>query len=101
MGMGTLKKGDIEHVAKLAHLPLKSKELIKFKSQLSDIFSYVDKIAKMKTKGVKETSQVTNIKNRFRQDKVEKERMLGQKEALLNAKKTYQGYFLVKAIFKE
>ena len=99
--MSVLKREDIEHVAKLAHLQLDKKEFTKFKKQLSDIFTYVEKIGKMKTKGVKETSQVTGLKNRFREDKVEKERMLTQKEALSNAKKIHQGYFMVKAIFEE
>jgi len=59
----------------------------------------MSKIKTLDTTGIKETSQVTNLKNVFREDMIEKERMLTQEEALSNAKNTLDGYFKVKAIF--
>ena len=101
MGMSKLTRENIKHVALLAKLPLKKSEISKFKSQLGKILDYVDKISEMKTQDIPETSQVTGIINRFRKDKVEKERILTQREALSDAKKTYRGYFVVKSVFEE
>ena len=99
--MSKLGKSVVEHVSKLAKLPLKSGEIEKFRGQLGNIFDYVDQIGEMRTKGVSETSQVTGIINRYRKDKIRRETMLSQKEALSQSKKTHKGYFVVKAIFDE
>jgi aspartyl-tRNA(Asn)/glutamyl-tRNA(Gln) amidotransferase subunit C len=99
--MSKLTKKDILHVARLAKLPLKRSELEKFIGQLSKIFDYVDQIGEMKTRGVEETSRVIGSTSRFRKDKVEKERVLSQKKALSNAKRTYKGYFVVKSVFEK
>lgn len=99
--MSKLSSKVTRRVSQLAKLTLKTGEIVKFRSQLSNIFDYVDQIKEMKTKGVVETSQVTGITNRFRKDKVRLETMLTQKEALSNTKKSHKGYFLVKAIFEE
>lgn len=101
MGMAKLRSEDIKHVAALARLPLKKSEISKFKDQLSKIFDYVDQIGEMKTENIQETSQVTGITNRTRPDKIRRETMLTQKEALKNAKRKHQGYFVVKAIFED
>jgi len=97
--MSKLTKAQVLHVGKLAKLSLKQSEVEKFKVQLTSIFDYVDSIAKMKTQGVPETNQVTGITNRFRKDEIIRDTMLSQKEALSGAKKTYKGYFVIKAIF--
>jgi aspartyl-tRNA(Asn)/glutamyl-tRNA(Gln) amidotransferase subunit C len=91
-----LTKGEVEHIAKLANLKLSSSEVAKFRTQLSQVLSYIDKLQEVDTKGVRATSQVTGLKNIFREDKVEKS--LTQKEALSNAKKTYKGYFVTARI---
>ena len=99
--MSKLSRADVEHVARLAQLHLKHGEIEKFKDQLSKIFEYVDQIGEMKTKGVKETSQVAETTNRTRPDKIRRETMLSQEEALENAKRKHKGYFVVKAVFEE
>ena len=101
MSMSKLSRADVEHVAKLADLKLTRGEVGKFRKQLSKIFDYVDKITKMETRNVPETSHVTGSTSRFRKDKVEKERVLSQKKALSNAKRTYKGYFVVKSVFEK
>lgn len=97
--MSKLNKAQVLHVGNLAKLNLKESEIETFKVQLTKIFDYVDSIGEMKTQGVPETNQVTGDTNRFRKDEVSRATMLSQKEALSSAKKTYKGYFLVKAIF--
>ena len=99
MAMAKISKKEIKHVASLARLTLNNKEIIRFGAQLTDIFDFVDKIGEMKTKSVVETSYVTGDFNRFRDDVIDTQRILSQEEALKNAKKTKNGYFLVKSIF--
>lgn len=90
---------DVSHIAKLAKLPLKKGEEEKFKNQLESILEYVGQIAKVDTKLVSSRGQVTVEENRFREDKVIADRMLTQKEALGQAKKTHKGFFVVPAVF--
>ena len=97
--MSKLTESQVVHVSRLAKLILKQPEIEKFKVQLTKIFDFVDSIGEMKTQGVNETNQLTAISNRFRKDEVSRVAMLSQKEALSGAKRTYKGYFLVKAIF--
>lgn len=91
----------VKKVARLARLTLTSQQETKFAKQLSGVLEYISKIQLLKTDNIKETSQVTGLTNVTRDDVVEKERMLTQKEALSNAKKMHNGYFVVDAIFEE
>lgn len=91
---------EVRHVADLAKLRLSDKEIETYKKQLSSILDLVGKLKAVKTEGIEPTSQVTRQENVFREDIVEKERMLTQKETLSNAKREHNGYFVVKAIFE-
>jgi len=96
----TITTNDVKHVSQLAKLSLTKAEVNKFRQQLSNIFGYVNQIGEMNTEAISETSQVAGIINQFRQDKVDKKSILSQKASLSQAKKTYQGYFVVKSIFE-
>jgi len=99
MGKNTnLSREQVLHIAKLANLTLTEKEVKKFKKDLSDILAYIDVLNELDTSKVKPTSQVTGLKNVFREDK--ESRCLSQEEALVGAKVKHQGYFKVKAIFE-
>lgn len=86
-------KIDVKHVAKLANLPLSSKEEKKFEKQLSSILDYVEQLNSVDTKDVDITSQVTNLENVTREDKPDLS--LDQEEALLNTKSKHNGFFKV------
>lgn len=90
---------DVSHIAKLAKLPLKKGEDKKFSEQLGKVMEYFDQIGTLDTKSVKSHGQVTLEENRFRDDEVISDRMLSQKEALGQAKKTHNGFFVVPAVF--
>lgn len=95
----SLSEEEVKHIAKLANLPLNEKEIKKFQEQLSEIVSYIGKLGEANTKGVEPTSQVTGLKNVFREDKITPS--LPQEKVLSNAKDQYNGYVKVKAIFEE
>jgi aspartyl-tRNA(Asn)/glutamyl-tRNA(Gln) amidotransferase subunit C len=91
-------KIDINHVAKLANLPLNPQEKEKFEKQLSETLTYVGKLSSVNTEKVKETSQVTGLENVTRVD--EAKTSLTQEEALKNTNSSHNGLFKVKAILE-
>lgn len=95
----TLTLDNVEKVAKLAKLNLKTEEKEKFLKQLSSILEYVGKLTEVDTKSVEETAQVTGLKNVYREDKVEPS--LPQDVVLSQAKATHNGYFKVDAVLEE
>lgn len=89
---------DITHVARLANLIVPSDQEQKFSKQLADIIAFVSKLQKIQTKNVQPTAQVTGLTNVYREDVVNTSRMLTQEQALANANKTHNGYFVVPAV---
>ncbi|MBI3980407.1 Asp-tRNA(Asn)/Glu-tRNA(Gln) amidotransferase subunit GatC [Candidatus Microgenomates bacterium] len=94
-----LSQGDIQHVAKLAKLPVSKEQLKKFYEQLLSVVGYMSKIQKLDTNNVVETSQITGLENVFREDEIDEKRLLTQDQTLANTKRKYKGYFVVDAVF--
>ena len=94
-----LSNEEVLHLAKLARLTLTDAQVDIFSEQLSSVLSYMSKIQKLATKGVKETTQVTGISNVMREDIVDSSRTFTQEEALENAKESRNGYFVVDSVF--
>ncbi len=92
-------KIDIKKLAKLANIPLKKDEEEKLEKQLEETLKYIESLNKIDTSKTSETNEVTDLKNVFREDIVE--RSFTQEEALKNAKHTYNGFFVVKAVLSE
>lgn len=92
-------KIDVVHIAKLANLPLKKEDVKKYEMQLSKILEYIEKLTKVNTNGIKETSQTTGLENVTRKDISSPS--LSPEEALANTKSKHNGLFSVKAIFEE
>ena len=90
---------DIDYVAKLANLPLSASEKKVFNRQLADVLGYFEKLKKLKTEGVEPIGHITGLINVTREDKAAPS--ISQEEALVNAPKTYNGFFEVEAIFEE
>lgn len=92
---------DIQHIATLANLIINAKETQLFTLQLSAILHFVSKLQQIPTIHVEPTSQVTGLQNIYREDEIDQSRILTQKQALANAKVTYNGFFVVKAVFSD
>ena len=91
---------EVRKIAVLAMLPISEVLITKFHPQLALVLEYVSKIQKIDTDNVAETSQVTKLENVFREDVVDRQRMFSQTQALSNAKRIHDGYFVVNAIIK-
>lgn len=90
---------DIQHIAKLANLAIDTDQHKLFASQLNAILTFVSKLQEISTDNVKPTAQVTGLVNIYREDVVEQLRILTQAQALSNAKKTHNGYFVVPSVW--
>jgi aspartyl-tRNA(Asn)/glutamyl-tRNA(Gln) amidotransferase subunit C len=90
---------DVLHIAKLANLPLGKDEIKKYEEQLSSILAYIEKLKKVKTDNVSETSQVTELENVTKSDTTIPS--LSQTEALTNTQKSRNSFFKVKAILEQ
>lgn len=93
----TLK--DVEHIAGLARLELSDEEKEKFTHQLNQILTYVEKLNELDTTNVEPLSHVIELKNRFREDRVEPG--LTPEEALRNAPSRTDKYFKVPKVIGE
>lgn len=100
MKAATISFDIVGKVATLANLSLTALQKQTFTRQLSSVIGYVSKVQKLDTSSVPETSQVTGSENVFREDAVDVSRMLTQDEALSNAKRTHNGFFVVNALFE-
>lgn len=92
-------KIDIDHVAKLANLRLSAQEKATFQKQLERVLAYVSKLNEVDTAKVEPIGHITGLENIGRVDIPAPS--LSQEQALANAPKTYNGLFVVDAIFEE
>lgn len=89
-----------DHLAKLANLPLTANEVQVLDRQFGEVLEVVDRLDELDTSKIEATPQVTGLKNRFREDETDDQRILSQDEALANAKNSHNGYFVVEAVFE-
>jgi len=94
-----LTKKQLKHLAQLAQLDLSQLEMKKIRRQLEEILAYIRVLQRINLDKVEATSQVTGLENIFRLDKPAFSLM--SKQALANARKKKDGYFLVKSTFKK
>lgn len=92
-------KIDDKYVAKLANLPLTVEEEEKYAEQLSKILDYFEQLKQVDTANVEPTFNVTGLSNVMRED--ETTASLSQDEALQNASKKENGFFVTKGVFDE
>lgn len=65
-----MEKEEVAYVATLARLSLSPEETIQFGGQLSEIFSYIEKLNELDLHNVEPTSHALALSNVFRADKV-------------------------------
>jgi len=98
--MSKITRKQVLHVAKLAELKLSSREVEKYKKQLSEIIEYVENLSKLDTKDIKPTGQTTSLLNVYRKDEIKGESVLPREDALSGTENSYNGYFKVGRILK-
>lgn len=94
-----LTADQVRKVARLANLPLSPKEETRYSEQLSRILDYIDQLSRIDTTAVKATFNVTPSVNTAGEDRAEQS--LTAEEALQNATKVRDGYFVTRGVFEE
>lgn len=94
-----ITNAEVKHVARLAQLKLTPQEISKFQKQLAAILEYVSQLNQLNTQNIKPTSQITGLKNVFREDKSRPS--LPPEEVLANAVEKEDQFFKVKSVLEE
>jgi aspartyl-tRNA(Asn)/glutamyl-tRNA(Gln) amidotransferase subunit C len=87
----------IVKVSKLARINIPAEKVGVFAKQLESILEHFEELAKVNTDGVVPTYQTTGLNTVLREDVVDTNRMFTQKQALSNAPKSSNGYFVTSA----
>ena len=94
-----LTREQVEHVAKLARLSLSADEVEHFRSQLSTILGYVEKLQQLDVSGVEPTAHAVEVQSTpLREDELRPG--LSAEEALANAPAREGNYFSVPRILE-
>ncbi|MFZ2202413.1 MAG: Asp-tRNA(Asn)/Glu-tRNA(Gln) amidotransferase subunit GatC [Microgenomates group bacterium] len=93
-----ITKEAVAKVAKLANLSLTDSEIEKFTPQLAEIFGYINQLDEVDTAKTHPTAQVSNLNNVTREDTIDENQVLDQKEALGQSAKTEKNMFVAKAV---
>ena len=92
-------KINIKHTAQLANIPINDVQAKKLQNELEATLEHVERLNEIDTSKVEGTNEVTHAINVMREDLVTPS--LSQKKALQNAKKQYNGFFVVPVILEE
>ncbi len=98
MGIVSISKKDVEHVANLARLALTEEETNIYTEQLNSILGFFEKLDELDTSEIKPTSHAFNITNVFREDKAGES--LPREKALKNAPEQKDGQFKVPTVME-
>ena len=91
----------IVKVAKLARISIPSEKVSQFAQQLEPILEHFESLSKVITDKVTPTYQTSGLNTVLREDVVDTDRMFTQKQALANAPKSSNGYFVTAATIKK
>lgn len=96
--MSKITKDEVEHVAELGRIELEAEKKEKFTQELSDIISHVEDLESAPTENIKPISQISNLENVTREDKIEAGLSISQ--VLQNAPDKKDNFIKVKQIFE-
>lgn len=95
MHIVTVSPEEVKKIAKLANLKLQNNEVNLFADQFTQTIEVVNQLNEIDTKNIPPTYQVNGLANITREDEVDTKRVLSQENALREAKKTHNGFFVV------
>jgi len=94
-----LSREEVLHIAHLARIELKDEEVEKFRSQLSEILSFVEKLNELDTEGIDPKFSVIPPENVLREDIPSLS--LPREKVFMNAPETDGEYFIVPKVVKK
>jgi len=88
----------VSHIAQLANIPVTDSEIEKIADGFNTVLLVLNELNSIDVSHVEPTHQVTGMENIFREDSIDVSRTFTQEQALTNAPKSYNGYFLVERV---
>lgn len=101
MAKKSISKQQVKHVAELANIPVSDQEAAKLETAFTETLGVISNLQKLDVSTVEPTHQVTGLENIWREDEIDQTRMFTQEQALANAPKQHQGYFVVPQIIDQ
>lgn len=92
---------DVARVAAVAKVTLTPDEQKSFADGFTATLAVVDKFNELDVSKTPPTHHVTGEENDFRDDVVDEKRMFTQEEALANAPRSYNGFFVVDQVIEQ
>ncbi len=96
----TFTASDVDSIAKLANIPVTPEEKKELAAGFNKVISVLDQLKTIDVKTVEPTHQVTGLENVTREDEVDVTRMFTQEQALANAPKKHNGFFVVDRVLE-
>ncbi|MFW6334799.1 MAG: Asp-tRNA(Asn)/Glu-tRNA(Gln) amidotransferase subunit GatC [Desulfosalsimonas sp.] len=93
-----ISRQQVQHVAELARLDIREKDLDRFARDLGDILEHAESLGRVDTTDVPPTSHAVQICNAFREDAVAGH--LDAEDALENAPESENGSFAVPRVIE-
>lgn len=92
---------DVKKIAGIARIPITDSQAGDLADGFNKTMVVVEELKNVDVSGTTTTSQVTGLENVLREDVVDTSRMFSQEEALANAKRIHNGYFVVDQILED
>jgi len=97
----TVSSATVHKIAALANIPVTAAEEQTLTVSFNETLDVIAHMSQLDTQNIQPTYQVTGLENVWRNDEVEEKRIFSQEQALANASKTYQGYFVVPQVIDQ
>lgn len=91
---------DVRVIAQKAAIPVTEKEEAELAAGFTSTISVVEKLQMVDVSHAAE-HHITGLSNAGREDEVDESRMFSQEEALSNAKRSHNGYFVVDQVLEQ
>lgn len=88
----------VEKIAGLANIPITAEEETKLATAFVETIDVIANLQELDTTAVEPTGHTTGSENVLRDDVVQEETMFSQEQALQNATRTHDGFFVVPRI---
>ncbi len=95
MNAVTFTQADVARIATLAKIPVTRIEETSLAAGFTTTMAVVEKLMELNVSKIPPSPHIYGLENVFREDRVDESRMFTQEQALVNAKRTYNGFFVV------
>ncbi len=90
----------VKYIANIARIPISESETDELMQAFNETLDIINVLNELNLNETEPTYHTTGLINVLRPDRVDKDNMFTQDQALANAKHTYEGYFVVPQVIK-